>query len=158
MCLAESAFKQKKEGSKLTILNLFEEYKEKFRFKPLPMLSYAKYLIWNDQIERSVEIFKSINSTLLNYLKNSGEEVVEDLIEDITSYFIFLISRGQFNATLELLSLEDGKMKNILKPLYYALMGLMKNEFPNEYLKAGKELKETINEINKEIKLKQSYK
>ena len=157
MCLAESAFKQKKEASKLTILNLFEEYKEKFKSKPLPMLSYAKYLIWNDRIENSVDIFKTLHSTLLTCLNNSKEEVVEDLMEDITSYFIFLISRGQYNAAYELLSLNESKMKNILKPVYYALMGLMKNEFPNEYLKAGKELKETIDEINKEIKLKQSY-
>jgi hypothetical protein len=39
----------------------------------------------------------------------------------------------------------------MLKPVYYLLMEELKEEFPTEYLKAGKELTETINDLKKEV-------
>ncbi len=38
-------------------------------------------------------------------------------------------------------------LKDRFKPVYYALMFFMKNDFPNEYVKMGGELKETVEEI-----------
>ena len=38
-------------------------------------------------------------------------------------------------------------MKDRSKPIYYALMHFMKKELPDEYLKMGGELKETVDEI-----------
>lgn len=158
MCLAESAFKQNRFESKAVILNVFEEYFRKIKEEPLVMICYAKYLIWNDRIEESINTIKSIIDNIIVSLINSkNEEYVEDIIEGLTRYFVFLISRGQFNASYELFCLNDNALRDILKPVFYSLMGLMKKEFPNEYLKAGKELQETINEINNEIKLKEAY-
>jgi len=158
MCLSESAFKQNRVESKVAILNLFEENRKNIEDVPLAMLSYAKYLIWNDRIEESITVIKSIIDDIIDSLTNNkNEEYVEDIVEGLTGYFIFLISRGQLNACYELFCLNDNKLKDILRPIFYSLMGFMKEEFPNEYLKAGKELQETINEINKEIKLKELY-
>jgi TPR repeat protein/nucleoside-triphosphatase THEP1/Fe2+ or Zn2+ uptake regulation protein len=158
MCLAESAFKQNKVESKVVILNVFEEYLENIKYEPLAILSYAKYLIWNNRIEESINTIKSIiDNTIDSLTNNKNEEYVEDIIEGLTGYFVLLISRGQFNASYELFCLNDNILKDILKPVFYSLMSFMKDDFPNEYLKAGKELQETINEINKEIKLKELY-
>ena len=37
------------------------------------------------------------------------------------------------------------------KPIYYALMGFLKDEHFKEYLKQGEELEETIKEILKKV-------
>ncbi|MDY7033477.1 MAG: hypothetical protein SVY10_16415 [Thermodesulfobacteriota bacterium] len=44
-------------------------------------------------------------------------------------------------------------MKDKFKPIYYAVMHFMKKEFPDEYLKMGGELKETVDEVIEKINL-----
>jgi hypothetical protein len=44
------------------------------------------------------------------------------------------------------------KFKDRFKLVYYALMSFMKDEYPNEYLKMGGELKDTVEEIIIKIK------
>ena len=44
-------------------------------------------------------------------------------------------------------------LKDRFKPIYYALMYFMKDKYPNEYLKVGAELKETVEEVIKEIEV-----
>jgi hypothetical protein len=57
------------------------------------------------------------------------------------------MAKHQYNAIKELLNSSLISYKQILKPVYYAFMRYIKEEYPNEYLKSGAELDETINEI-----------
>jgi ribosomal protein S16 len=65
-----------------------------------------------------------------------------------------LIAKGQYKAAYELIVKNNTKhvdMKQIIKPVYYALMNFMKDEFPKEYLKAGEELTDTVKEVIQRI-------
>jgi hypothetical protein len=48
--------------------------------------------------------------------------------------------------------LEGVYLKDKYKPFYYALMHFMKDEFPNEYIKMGDELKEPVREVLEKVK------
>jgi hypothetical protein len=61
-------------------------------------------------------------------------------------YFLLLLAKKQFNSAHKLF-LEFPILEQQFKPIYYALMYFMKDEYPKEYLKMGSELEETVNEI-----------
>lgn len=97
-----------------------------------------------------------------DYFKTSeGENLFNELIikEDDSSiqllFFIFFLN-GEFKFLYYLLNSELGQkhnLKNRFKPHYYALMYFMQDKYPNEYLKMGSELKETVEEIIEEVKM-----
>jgi TPR repeat protein len=152
MCLADAIITEKKNGRKRFILDLFEENYFKIQRKPLLFIAYARLLLWDNQFENSFKILKNVNERVAIILKsNAREEYKEDLIDELTAYFILLISKNQLKMAFELFSDIETNYKQILKPVYYSLMNQMKSEYPNEYLKAGNELKETVEEINKTI-------
>lgn len=70
----------------------------------------------------------------------------------IVNYMILLIIRKQYHLALELLDDSDFRLKKIVKPIYYALLSLMRDEFPKEYKRMGDELKETVEEIMESIR------
>ena len=47
---------------------------------------------------------------------------------------------------------KHSELKDEIKPVYYALMKLMQDEFPKEHLKMGSELESTVNEVLDKIK------
>lgn len=159
MCLADCAFEEKKNDRKHYILNLLEENYVKIERKPIMFVGYARFLLWNNQIEKSVNIIKKVSERLIAFLEsNISEQLKEDIIDELTIYFILLMSKGQLNVMHEIFSNNETNYKQIFKPLYYALMNYMKDDYPNEYLKAGNELKETIEEIIKEVEnFKENY-
>jgi len=45
------------------------------------------------------------------------------------------------------------------KPLYYALMHYLKDEYPNEFIKMGKELEQPVKEVIENIeRMREDYK
>jgi TPR repeat protein/nucleoside-triphosphatase THEP1 len=64
---------------------------------------------------------------------------------------MLLVAKKQYHASLKFFEDKELNLKDKLKPLYYALMSFMKEEYPNEYKKAGEEIKETVEEIIKAI-------
>jgi tetratricopeptide (TPR) repeat protein len=77
------------------------------------------------------------------------EEYVQAEIADISSLIIELLARREYQLVLTLFS--DQKAQDMLKPLYFALMGLMKEELPNEYLKMGEEMRQIVQEITDKV-------
>ena len=59
--------------------------------------------------------------------------------------------------TIEILSFlidfkqEEWQLKDRFKPLYYAILYFLRDEFPTEYLRMGPELKETVDDILAEV-------
>ncbi len=96
----------------------------------------------NDKIEEGVNAARE-------FLSN--EEVYEKYDEDITLLLIFMMAKDQYNSVLKIFNENKFDVKDRFKPVYYALMHFMKDKFPNEYLKMGSELKETVEEIIKEV-------
>lgn len=153
-CLANMFFNENKENKKEYILSLFEQNYKEVKVRPSGLLLYCKYLVWNNQAEKSIDIVKE-NFEPLVYIstKYDNEIITGEILQGFTEFVTFLISRGLYNVAYDLFSFKENTLKNILKPVYYALMEFMKKEYPNEYLKAGDELQETISEILKEIQV-----
>ena len=68
-------------------------------------------------------------------------------LDGVIEFFLLLIAKEQRFTTYKLFVEEYPELKTMLKPLYFALTKQMKKEHPNEFLKAGPELRETIDEI-----------
>ncbi|MEO8148515.1 MAG: ATP-binding protein [Bacteroidia bacterium] len=109
-------------------------------FYPIHYLQYAIILVWLDNYENSLNKFHE-------YLVDSDGvdwDTVSVLIES-------LLYKKQFNTTLNVLK-QYGLIEKF-KPLYYATLYHLQDEYPNEYLKMGDELKETVNDILKNIEV-----
>lgn len=122
---------------------------------------HMKYLI------KSYDNFKEDDTSILfaffligiKKYKLSYEEILIYLernknsfdLEGLTMYFISLITDKQYNKVKELLELKEFNLKEKLKPIWFALMKLMEDEYPNEYKKMGSELEGSVNEVLEEI-------
>lgn len=75
----------------------------------------------------------------------SDDEYYEAIIEGLT----YLISREKYKELSSFFGLKKGgnKFKIQLKPIYYTLMYYLQDKYPNEYLRMGEELRETVEEI-----------
>ncbi len=96
----------------------------------------ATILLWHDDYQQSIEKIKEFILA----------DEFESNMHGMTEYFLLLLSKKQYHLTLDLFNQTD-RLKTQFKPIYYALMELLKEEFPKERLKMGSELTDTVNEI-----------
>lgn len=110
--------------------------------------TYATVLLWAEDFKTSYQVFTEwleIDSTL-------------DAEDELTSYFLLLLAKGQYYQAKSFLEMKEYQLKDRLKPVWYALMSLMQDEFPNEIKKMGGELQETVDELLATIKdMEQKY-
>jgi len=112
--------------------------------------TYATILLWNDEIEKALKVSEY-------FLKS--EEAYDKFSTDIRDFLMLLIAKKQYHTTLKIFSENPFSLKDRYKPVYYALMYFLQDEYPNEYRKMGSELKETVEEIIKKIgQLEKDYK
>ncbi len=104
----------------------------------------ANIMLWsgryNDVFTDLAVVFKDTNYT-------------EKETKDLTDLLIKLMAQGLYFPVLKLFQTVEYKLTDILKPVYFSLMSFLKTEFPNETLKMGEELKETVNEILAKVEL-----
>lgn len=74
----------------------------------------------------------------------------ESHVEDLNEAFLILISKLQYHTVHEFF-LKYENLKELLKPTYFALMTLLKEDYPNEVIKMGEELIQPVNDILKRI-------
>lgn len=111
--------------------------------------TFAIVLLWNEEFSKSYKKFEEC----IEY------DEVEENLQDISEYLNLLISKGQYYKSKEYFENEKYQLKDKLKPIWYALMTLMKDEFPNEIKEMGSELQTSVDDILKTIEeLKQKYK
>jgi TPR repeat protein len=152
LCLSDCAFSlQRTERKKFIIDQLQVNLIDKKIIGPTVLLEYSRALLWDDQTKKALEYLVLAQPMLEDAFKDDDEDFKQHLVSELTQYFVLLISKKQYAIAKEIFSSKDFNYKQILKPVYYALMNYMKTEFPNEYLKAGSELHETIEEIISEI-------
>ena len=84
---------------------------------------------------------------------------IEENLEELTKAFIYLLHREKYNQILTFFNDKESRLKTKLQPIYYALMYYQQDKYPNEYLRMGAELKETVEEIIEEVEeMKKAYK
>jgi len=119
-------------------------------------LFYAKILLWSGNLQKSIEVLKSLYGEIAE-AKLEIDESLDDfkadhLLSELLGYFLLLIAKGEYQVALNLFT--DNTIvdfKAIIRPVYFVLMDILKKEFPLEYLKAGEEFKDTIEELKASI-------
>ena len=160
ICLTRSIIIDKRNDRKEFILNVLEKNIDAIDACGVKgRLEYAVVLLWNGLIEKSLQIFSGSLESVKEIFDTAEDDDIETTLSDVSNYLMFLLSKGQYKAAYSLFhATEQIDLKQIAKPLYYALMNFMKKEYPTEYLKAGNELKEAVSEIIAAIdKMRKEY-
>ncbi|HLP60441.1 MAG TPA: hypothetical protein VK186_16495 [Candidatus Deferrimicrobium sp.] len=133
--LAYFYFMQKKNKTKaLALINkAIKNKKNLFRRHVLALV-----LLWNNEIEEALKIGKELWE---------DKELVDKNPSDCKDYFFMLMAKKQYYAALKLFAESPFELKDRLKPVYYTLMFFLKDDYPNEFIKMGDELKQTVEEI-----------
>ncbi|MBL1243247.1 MAG: NACHT domain-containing protein [Sulfurimonas sp.] len=106
---------------------------------------YGLILLWDEDFSKSYQVVE-------NYFQEEDEDTF------IIEYFKLLISKGQFYQAKKILEMPEYQLKERYKPIWYALITLMQDEFPHEIKKMGRELAESVEEVLKEIEVyKEKY-
>src|SRR5665648_292268 len=111
--------------------------------------TYSCILLWHNEIERAIEISGEFLSK---------EESYTEFSKDMELFLLLLLAKKQYHYVLNLFKENKFDIQDRYKPIYYALMSLMQNEFPDEIKRMGSELEETVQEILNQIeKLSKDY-
>ncbi len=133
--LAVLYFLSNKPTKKETALNLvlqMDEVEDKFNLFKIIIL------FWNEKTKMAEKLLKDILNNDKYYQKDSK------LISKNLTYCI-IFKQKQF--LYKLFNEEIPELKDRYKPVYYALLHEMKEEYPKKYLKMPEELEEPVNEI-----------
>lgn len=151
ICLAELQLNYNKEKEKsLSHINIA---KENLDFDSFKNLLLARILLWNNELESSLKIISPIIKSFSESFKEDAEDGNDEFFE-ITEYFIELISNNYYNVAYDLM--DKYELNDIFKPIYFALMHYMKDDYPDEYLKMGDEIKEVVDQIILDIENKKN--
>ncbi|MFA6412722.1 MAG: tetratricopeptide repeat protein [Syntrophales bacterium] len=105
-------------------------------------------LLWNDEVEEAINIYKE---------SLDKEEIQKEVSPLINNILLRFIAKGQLNFVYNLFAENKFAIKDKYKPVYYALLVLMGDEYADEQKRMGSELKETVQEIIKQIKSLKSH-
>lgn len=148
-CWVQSIYRSKRSNRKKFTKELLEKYKPddiNSRFE----LLYAKILLWNDNLTEAIDIVKKQATILHN--STDDDSYVHRNLSELVEFFLLLIAKREYDIALDMFSdNNDLDLRTMLKPIYYLMMNELKEDYPMEYLKAGKELTETINDLKKEV-------
>ena len=138
--------------SKDKALAHIENAKKNLDFDFQDSILYALVLIWNKELEKSVDVIKSVLNDLAPLLKDDETEEYNQEFNGVIDYLIEMISYGYYDTAYDLINKYD--LEEIFKPIYFVLMNYMKELFPNEHLKMGEEIREVVEEIMTNIESK----
>ncbi|GAB3763693.1 ATP-binding protein [Spirosoma pomorum] len=147
-------FLNKKNDRKVLSLKLLERPSEidLILSEKTPNLILIKKIIelWNNTYE-SIEEYDFnlfIPGPLVLPQGNEAEKRVETLG---STFFKLLLAKKQYHIAYNYFQQEEWQLKDRFKPLYYATLYFLKDEYPTEYLRMGPELKETVNDVLAEV-------
>ncbi len=106
-------------------------------------LGYILILLWNNEIEEAIKVYKE---------NCDNETIQKEVKENIYWTFLMFIAKRQYHFIYQSFKENKYDMRDKYKPIYFALLSLMGDEYKDEYLKMGAELKQTVDEIISEIK------
>lgn len=108
------------------------------------LLLHLICLLWNDKIEDVFKIITEENVEISRYFENYNV-----LLND---FLLILIAKKQIYFVYNIFRKNENDIVDKLKPIYYAVLYLLKDEFPDEHKKMGSELKPVVDDILKKIK------
>lgn len=106
---------------------------------------YAQLFAWANLIDKSLTLGEIILF---------DEKYLNDFEDKNPQYLLLLLAKKQYKFLYEYFTGEKGQdihAKDRYKPIWYALMYYMRDEYPNEYLRMGDELSETVEEIKEKV-------
>ena len=116
-------------------------------FNPFTLVSLAKIALWNDEI---IEAKEAMQELLQNWIFETEVELLNKiLMNEKTEILLFFLVKDQTNLVDQWL--QEFDLREQFKPLYYTLMHLMKDKYPDAYLRMGPEMQETVEEMLAEI-------
>jgi len=127
-------------------------YVEELTLSQINLISFIKikYYLWTSQFEKAVDHLHDPISSKIDHIHYN---------EQLSDTLAFAIAKGLKHYVLKLFNTEEYNFKNRLKVLYYALMIILKDEYPNESRRMGKELEEPVQKMLAHIKaLEEKYK
>jgi hypothetical protein len=101
-------------------------------------LLYILYLLWTNEPELATQKFESLLPEIIDK---------DELYSILTDILAFAIAKGLKAYIFKLFNRENLQLKDRFKVVYYALMKILEEEYPNEIIKMGKELTEPVNEM-----------
>ncbi len=104
---------------------------------------YAYTLLWNENYKKSYAVVLEWFDTNKTTSKH----------EFTNLYLHLLLSKGQYYQAKKFFEIPVYELKEQYKPIWYALMTLMQDEFPHEIKKMGSELSESVDEVLKDIEV-----
>ncbi len=110
-------------------------------------LLQVKYFLWINEAKQATELLENTLNNILILEYN-----YEDSLFSLHDILIFAIAKGLKQYILKLFKNETHQLKDRFRALYYSLINLLEDEYPNELIKMGTELKEPVNKLVKEIK------
>lgn len=149
-CWVQCIYRSKRVEKKDFVKELLENYRADYTNSRFELL-YAKILLWNDKTAEAIDIIKN-QVIIFQNDSDDDENYSHRILSELVEFFLLLIAIKKYDIALDMFSdSNDFDLKAMLKPVYYLLMNELKEDFPMEYLKAGKELTETINDLKKEV-------
>jgi TPR repeat protein len=101
----------------------------------------ASVLLWNEEYESCIEISN-------HFLYDEG--IIAESEKSYIDFLLLCLAKKQYDFVYNYFNGEKGQalqVKDRFKPVWYALMYFMKEQYPLEYIRMGDELKETVEEV-----------
>ena len=109
----------------------------------------ASVALWNNDFALS-------KNTARDMLQTDSWKDDKDQQAELVNLFLFFLAKEQTQVIDQWI--KTFHLKDQFTPLYYTLMHLMKDEYPNEYLRMGSEMEETVKEMLVEVEhLREKY-
>ncbi|MEM9824529.1 MAG: tetratricopeptide repeat protein, partial [Bacteroidota bacterium] len=131
-------------------ITYYQKASEQGHLQAMSNLAYLYVEIEKDYDEASYYFKKVLEDGLL--YNADFLDISED--HPLHFHFLFLLAKEEYdflNRCFHSAKAQQLQLMDRLKPLYYSLMHFQQNQFPNAFLKMGNELKETVEEIIREV-------
>ncbi|WP_219702781.1 ATP-binding protein [Marinomonas lutimaris] len=99
----------------------------------------ASISLWNNELDTAIKVTEKI------FNNDTWSKTFKESANGMAALFALFLAKKQTHFVAKWL--KKLELTEQLKPIYYAVMFLMKDEYPNEYLRMGSELEETVKEI-----------
>ncbi|MGM9510421.1 hypothetical protein ACS5NO_21990 [Larkinella sp. GY13] len=92
------------------------------------------------------------SSSVIESEEKIKKEFPDIIRPDLWETFLkLLLAKKQYHTAYHYFQQEEWQLKDRFKPLYYATLHYLRDEYPTDYLRMGPELKETVEDVIKEV-------
>ena len=149
----------RKETAKRLIRNYYQSGLSTEKHKYSTTLLKNIIELWNNNF--SIESHSNSNPFILSKFDEALNELILsmedegywslDRINLGQIYLKLLLAKKQYHTAYNYFQQEEWQLKDRFKPLYYATVYFLQDEYPTDYLRMGPELKETVDDILAEV-------